>query len=238
MVKEIPDFILEDKKPSDNEMNAFFDSVSSIYETITYYAELYRIYGDIHVYPANIIVPILNNMLLDDINGMLQIKGGLCLDIACGTGMFTRGISYNASKVYGLDISWEMLNKAYEYAKFYNLRNISLLRASAEALPFKENIFDGISCCGALHLFQDLDNVLMEIMRVLRDGGKLAIMTYLRRGFLGIESLNKFFKTERGVQFFEIDYLEKHIKKNGFEKFKYKIYGSMILFEAKKPDNL
>jgi SAM-dependent methyltransferase len=227
-------FILEDNQACANEMNAFFDNVSSIYETIPYYAKLYSIYGDLCVYPANIMVPVINKNLLDDVNGMLQIEGGLGLDIACGTGMFTRGIAYTASKVYGIDISWKMLNRAYEYTKFYNLKNISLLRASAEALPFKEDIFDGISCCGALHLFPDLDNVLMEMSRVLKEGGKIAVMTYIRRGFLSIESLNQFFKTERGVQFFEIKELENLIKKNGFGEFKYKLYGSIIIYEAIK----
>ncbi|MGF7118543.1 class I SAM-dependent methyltransferase [Methanobacterium oryzae] len=214
-------------------MNDFFDNAASVYETISYYSQLYSYYGGFNIYLPEILVPAINDVLLKGINSMFNASNGLILDLACGTGMFTRGIAYNASKVYGADISFMMLNKALEYSKFFNLDNISFLRARAEVLPFRENIFDGVSCCGALHLFSDVNKVLVEINRVLKRRGKLAVMTYLKNESLGIEYLNEF-KRKNDNYFFEVDELENIIKKNGFNKFKYKIYGSIILFEAKK----
>ena len=221
---------MEDIEPERKEMNDFFENASSIYESISYYAQLYRYYGGINVYLPEIQVPVINEILQEGINEMLQVNKGPVLDIACGTGMFTRSISCNSSKVYGADISWSMLNKALEYSK--SLDNISFLRARAEALPFNENIFEGVSCCGALHLFSDVSTVLMEMNRVLKKNGKLAVMTYLKNELLGTKYLKDFDKNN--IHFFEIDELEDIVKKNGFSEFKYKLYGSIILFEAKK----
>jgi SAM-dependent methyltransferase len=215
-------------------MNEFFDNAASVYETIPYYSQLYSHYGGFNIYLPEILVPLINDILLEEINDMLTLDNGLILDLACGTGMFSRSIAYNASKVYGADISFMMLNKALEYSKFFNHCNILFLRARAEAIPFRENIFDGVSCCGALHLFSDIDKVLTEINRVLKRRGKLAVMTYLKNESLGIEYVNEFFKGKNDVNFFEIAELEKIINKNGFNKFKYKIYGSIIIFEAEK----
>lgn len=233
IVKGIPNFVLEDIEPEKKEMNDFFDNAASIYETISYYSQLYSHYGGFNIYLPEILVPAINDVLLEGIKSMLNADNGLVLDLACGTGMFTRGIACNASKVYGADISFMMLNKAFEYSKFFNLDNISFIRARAESIPFRENIFDGVSCCGALHLFSDIDKVLTEINRVLKRRCKMAVMTYLKNKSLGIDHINEF-KRKNDINFFEIDELENITEKNGFNKFKYKTYGSIILFEAKK----
>ena len=110
---------------------------------------------------------------------MLQTKGKRILDVACGTGMYTRNIARSTKKVHGLDISWEMLKKNQGSAEINRLDNITFSRARVENLPFKNDYFDALACCGALQLFNDVDKALTEMQRVLKSRGKLALMTYL-----------------------------------------------------------
>jgi len=225
-------------KPEIREMNDYFDSVSSVYETIDYYAGLYYYYGDLWVFPVKIVVPFINNMLQDLINDTLQ-AGEMVLDVGSGTGMYTRSIAKKSKHVYGVDISWGMLRMAQEHLKYHDLNNITFARASVENLPFKDDFFDGVSCCGVLQLFPDVVNALGEMNRVLIDGSKLAVMTYLKREkkkikSLNIKSIDESLERETHVHFFELDELKGYLEKTGYSNFKYRIYGSMIIFEAEK----
>ena len=60
------------------------------------------------------------------------------------------------------------------------------LRASAFEIPIADESLDGVSCCGAMHLFADLSRVLSEILRVLKPGGRFACgMSRRLDGLLG-----------------------------------------------------
>lgn len=110
------------------------------------------------------------------------------LDLACGPGIYTRPIARAATQgtVIGLDISRPMLSFATGRAREDGLGNILWLRASAFELPIADASLDGVSCCGALHLFADLSRVLGEIRRVLKPGGRFACaMSHRLDGMLG-----------------------------------------------------
>jgi ubiquinone/menaquinone biosynthesis C-methylase UbiE len=183
---------------------------------------------------ASKIVPLINIMLKTKITYMLNIEGGIALDVACGTGMFTRDIAIKAKKVYGIDISVGMLRTAQKYAKLFNIHNIVFARANVENLPFEDEFFDGVSCIGALQLFTDLILVLREINRVLRTGGKFVGMTYLKRDIWAINDIYEEMKRKIKVHFFEVGELEDILEKLGFSKFYHEVYGSMILFQVEK----
>ena len=79
---------------------------------------------------------------------MVDAENGLGLDVACGTGFITRHLAHKMRLVYGVDISTGMLEKATEYA-----REKEIARGMAERLPFPDDLFDGVTCSGALHTF-------------------------------------------------------------------------------------
>lgn len=92
----------------------------------------------------------------------LKIKG-LLLDIGAGTGISTEEFKKQATCIL-LDPSLEMLNKAK------GLR----ICASAEALPFKDRVFDTVVSLTALH-HVDLEKAIIEIERVARSNASIGI---------------------------------------------------------------
>ena len=103
------------------------------------------------------------------------------LDLACGTGVFTRPLARNTDGlVVGLDLSWPMLNRAQVLMRREGIRNIVFIRATAFHLPFIDAAFPYVNCCGALHLFDRPEAALQEIRRILAPGGRLCVQTTIR----------------------------------------------------------
>jgi len=226
IANRIPDFLPEEANSEGKKMIKFVDRLSLIYETPLWYPLVYHLYG-------GLFIPSVKKTI-EMITDMLEIDGGVALDVACGTGLFTRSIARRAKQVYGFDISMGMLKKAQKYAERDGLENMVFVRAEVENIPFPNEFFDGVSCCGALHLFPNISRALREINRVLKKGCKLVTMTFVRRRFLGIKRVYEHLEREHRVHVFDVDELQRYLKNAGFSEFKHNIYGSMILFEAKK----
>lgn len=103
------------------------------------------------------------------------------LDLACGTGVFTRPLARNTRGIFvGFDLSWPMLREARRRLERESLSNVLLMRGTAFRLPFIDGAFQHVNCCGALHLFDQPDPALREIHRVLQDTGRLSVQTTIR----------------------------------------------------------
>lgn len=229
IVNSIPDFYIGDSTKEESPVIksvGFIDILSNIYESPFWYPLVYHIYGGINIPKISKTIHIITEM----ING----NGGLILDVACGTGLYTRSLAKGAEKVIGTDISFGMLQRAKRLAKKQQIPNIYFNRAGVKRMPFKDNFFDGIACCGALHLFQDIYHSLMEIARVLKSKGTFAVMIFIRRRFLKYPWVYQHLKQEHGANIFRLKELQLLLKKAGFYEFIPKIYGSMILFSARK----
>jgi SAM-dependent methyltransferase len=90
---------------------------------------------------------------------------GLCLDVACGTGLHLEAIESTGRAVIGLDLSSEQLRIARQ-------RTTRLLCASATGLPFGDATFATVVCT---YLHTDIDDmapVFREVERVLATGGR------------------------------------------------------------------
>jgi ubiquinone/menaquinone biosynthesis C-methylase UbiE len=99
------------------------------------------------------------------------------LDIACGPGNFTGQLAKrlpHGGLAVGLDISEPMLTRAV-------LDNSGprtcYVRGDAGTLPFGDETFDAVCCFGALYLMPEPFRVAREMVRVLRPGGRVAILT-------------------------------------------------------------
>ena len=116
---------------------------------------------------------------VERIASFIQRRHGLILDLACGPGNVTRRIARLApeSTVIGFDLSPQMLERAVRLTKKERLRNVFYMRGSALSLPFKTEAFDAVTCCGALQLFQDQDQAVGEIARVLKLQGDFVCQT-------------------------------------------------------------
>lgn len=90
------------------------------------------------------------------------------LDLACGTGDLARSFARVGARPLGLDRSAGMLRSARTLAP--------LVRADAEALPLATGSMDALASAFALRNFVDLSAVFSEVARVLRPGGRLALL--------------------------------------------------------------
>ncbi len=122
----------------------------------------------------------------DEIQSILRLQGEQegserVLDLACGTGVFTRPLARHArGMVVGFDLSWPMLIHARRLLAREGPDNVVLMRGTAFRLPFADGTFTSINCCGALHLFDQPDLALREIARVLHGSGRLSVQTTIR----------------------------------------------------------
>ncbi len=94
--------------------------------------------------------------------------GSRVLDLACGTGDLTRLALRQGYDVVGADLSAGMLAA--------NGTPAPLVEADGSFLPFGDGTFEGVICGYALRNFTDLGATLGECARVLRAGGRLAVL--------------------------------------------------------------
>ena len=90
------------------------------------------------------------------------------LDIAAGTGDFTRELAKQGMRPVATDLSYGMLAAGR--------RMPQRVQADASQLPFSTGSFDGVTCGYALRNFTDLAGTLNEMGRVIRSGGRLSIL--------------------------------------------------------------
>jgi demethylmenaquinone methyltransferase/2-methoxy-6-polyprenyl-1,4-benzoquinol methylase len=94
--------------------------------------------------------------------------GSLVLDIACGTGDLCRDLGRAALRPIGLDFSWGMLAHARTEAP--------LVQADGLRLPCGDGLVDGAVSGFALRNFTDLDAFFADLGRVVRPGGRIALL--------------------------------------------------------------
>jgi demethylmenaquinone methyltransferase/2-methoxy-6-polyprenyl-1,4-benzoquinol methylase len=111
-------------------------------------------------------------------------KTGVLLDLAAGTGdLAHHAAKRGANSVNVFDISHEMLLLAKAKLPAANgvSSSFAFQQGSAHQLPFKDNSIDGIVSGFAMrNVFHFLDDVLLEMQRVLKPGGRFAILELSR----------------------------------------------------------
>jgi demethylmenaquinone methyltransferase/2-methoxy-6-polyprenyl-1,4-benzoquinol methylase len=97
------------------------------------------------------------------------------LDVACGTGSVAieLGRRYGC-RIVGVDQSAEMLETARRRVG----ERVELREARAEALPFKDASFDGLTFTYLLRYVDDPAATMRELARVVRPGARVAMLEF------------------------------------------------------------
>ncbi len=101
------------------------------------------------------------------------------LEVGVGTGINTSLYPQNCH-VTGIDLSTSMLEKARERVAREGLRNVRLLEMDAARLTFADNSFDIVYAPYLVSVVPDPVQVVREMRRVCRPGGKIIILNHFR----------------------------------------------------------
>jgi ubiquinone/menaquinone biosynthesis C-methylase UbiE len=110
--------------------------------------------------------------------------GWRVLDVATGAGHTAHAVAPYVAQVVASDVTAAMARKARELAQDKGLATVTAAVAAAEALPFAAGRLDLVTCRLAAHHFPDPAQFLGEVRRVLRPGGKLALVDNVVPGSL------------------------------------------------------
>jgi SAM-dependent methyltransferase len=125
--------------------------------------------------------------LLDEVAPVVEAGARRLLDVGCGTGAMAADAvgRWPAVEVDAVDASGGMLEIARRAASGLAPGETARLRygqALADALPFDDGTFDLVLSAFVLQLVPSRFRALREMRRVLRPGGRLAYVTWLRGG--------------------------------------------------------
>jgi len=151
------------------------------------------------------------------------------LDVACGTGNFTRDFARavgRAGLAVGIDVSETMLTRAVRDTEDAELSDIAaFVRGDASKLPFRDASFDAVCCFAALNLFADPYAALDGFARVLTPGGRLAIFTSARGRSLPLRAAEALIQRQSGMNLFERDELVEGLLDRGFVDVRQRLTG-------------
>ena len=103
------------------------------------------------------------------------------LDVACGSGepsiSLAAGLGASGS-VVGVDLAGAPLEVARERARARGLHNVEFMQGDVHALPFAAESFDRVTSRMGVMFFSDLAKALREMHRVLRPGGRVALLAW------------------------------------------------------------
>ena len=114
-------------------------------------------------------------------------KSSLALDVGCGTGILFSIIEGEIDSLVGIDTSPEILKIAKEKSKSFS--RVSIVRADADLLPFREGIFDIIFL---VTLLQNMPDPMLTLRNLIWVGKKRTIYV--------ITGIKKFFSKEEFVE--------------------------------------
>jgi SAM-dependent methyltransferase len=164
-------------------------------------------------------------------------EGDFVLDVACGPGNFSREFARAVRPdgvVVGIDASQTMLERGGEELREADPGNLVLVRGDATRLPFRDASFDATCCFAALHLFPAPFDALDEMRRVLRPGGRVALMTSIRRE-LTVRPLKPILERASGMRIFEDDEIVGALERRGFTGIHRRVSGMVQFVGGRLP---
>ncbi|MGV3703901.1 MAG: bifunctional demethylmenaquinone methyltransferase/2-methoxy-6-polyprenyl-1,4-benzoquinol methylase UbiE [Arcticibacter sp.] len=130
------------------------------------------------------------------IGELKTVKPQLMLDVATGTGDFAfEAIQIlSPDKVIGVDISQGMLDVADDKIKKRGLAHKFEVRlGDSEKLLFEDNTFDAVTVAFGVRNYENLEQGLSDMLRVLKPGGKIVILEFSKPQQFPVKQLYNFY---------------------------------------------
>lgn len=122
-------------------------------------------------------------------------EGASALDVACGTGDLSIALAgAGRARVIGLDFCRPMLEIAARKDS-PEARRIAYIEGDALKLPFADSTFEVVTIAFGLRNLAGVEEGLRELRRVLKTGGRIAILEFSRPVVPGFRTLFKFYFT-------------------------------------------
>jgi SAM-dependent methyltransferase len=150
------------------------------------------------------------------------------LDVACGTGNFTRDFARSVGPdglAVGIDVSETMLARAVADSQRAGLDQVAYVRGDAQELPFRDDSFDAVCCFAALHLFADPMRALDRMTAVLTPGGRIALFTSVRVRSAPLRTAESLLTARSGARMFERDEVVRALEQRGFTDVRQRLAG-------------
>jgi SAM-dependent methyltransferase len=150
------------------------------------------------------------------------------LDVACGTGNFTRDFARSVGAsglVVGIDVSETMLARAVRDTQRAGLEQVAYVRGDAQELPFRDQSFDGVCCFAALHLFADPERALDRMSSILTPGGRIAIFTSAGGRSAPVRAVQGLLARRSGMRLFGPHDVVDALQRRGFVEVRQRLTG-------------
>lgn len=124
-----------------------------------------------------------------------KVQPKAILDVATGTGdLAIAAATLKPQHITGVDIAEQMLEIGRKKIAEKSLTNLITLQAGdSENLVFDTNSFDAVTCAYGVRNFENLEAGLKEMARVMRPGGKLAILEFSKPQAFPVKQLYGFY---------------------------------------------
>lgn len=210
-------------------MNSKNHKVLGVYRTKAQAKESYDKISCFYDYFAGVFEKKYRNMALDRLNIK---RGETVLEIGFGTGHCLKRMAElvgENGKVYGIDISSGMLEVTKQRIEEAGLLDrVELYCEDALKMPYQDNKFDAVFMSFTLELFDmpEISKVLCEIKRILKQNGRLGVLSMSKEDGDSILSRLYEWMHTQFPQYADCRpiYVEHSIKDAGFEiKYKEKV---------------
>lgn len=101
------------------------------------------------------------------------------LECACGTGAISVCVAPLCAKLIATDFSNGMLKQTAKKVKRFT--NVEVVRADIIKLDFADNSFDKVIAGNVIHLLDNPQAVVKELVRVCKPNGKVVVPTYINK---------------------------------------------------------
>jgi ubiquinone/menaquinone biosynthesis C-methylase UbiE len=110
----------------------------------------------------------------------IPLEGKRVLEIGLGHGTESQLLAERAGQYVGVDLTRESLRRVRRRFDVFGLERPALGRSAGERLPFADDSFDVVFSHGVIHHSPRIAEIVAELHRVLKPGGRAVVMVYHR----------------------------------------------------------